>query len=346
MNSSLILSNILNPPVLFFFIGLTAVFLKSDLEIPQPIPKLFSLYLLFAIGFKGGHELHESGLTPEIATALVAAVIAAAVVPIYSFFILRLKLDIYNAAAIAATYGSISAVTFVTASSFLARLSIPYGGHMVAALALMESPAIVVGLLLVRIFVNRRDNAAKLDAATSQDTEQGSESSEGSSDDFSWGEVLRESCLNGSVFLLVGSLLVGIVTSEEGWDSLKPFTGDMFYGVLTFFLLDMGLVAARRFQDLRKGGPFLIGFSILMPVMNALLGIGIAALIHMSPGDALLFSVLCASASYIAVPAAMRMTVPEANPSLYISMALALTFPFNIIIGIPVYFQIIQRIWG
>lgn len=282
MNSSLILSNILNPPVLFFFIGLTAVFLKSDLEIPQPIPKLFSLYLLFAIGFKGGHELHESGLTPAIATTLVAAVIAAAVVPIYSFFILRLKLDVYNAAAIAATYGSISAVTFVTASSFLNRLDIDFGGHMVAALALMESPAIIVGLLLVRIFVNRKHQAAQLESDAPEASEDGQEA-------FSWGEVLRESCLNGSVFLLVGSLLVGIVTSDQGWDSLKPFTGDMFYGVLTFFLLDMGLVAARRFQDLRKGGPFLIGFSILMPVLNALLGIAIAALLHMSPGDALLF---------------------------------------------------------
>lgn len=329
MNSSLILSNVLNPPVLFFFIGLTAVFLKSDLEIPQPIPKLFSLYLLFAIGFKGGHELHESGLNLEIAIALLASVIVAAVVPIYSFFILRLKLDIYNSAAIAATYGSISAVTFVTASSFLARLNVDFGGHMVAALALMESPAIIVGLLLVRIFAKRN-----------------SENQESNNEDFSWNEVLRESCLNGSVFLLVGSLLVGIVTSDQGWESLKPFTGEMFYGVLTFFLLDMGLVAARRFQDLRKGGSFLIGFSILMPVFNALMGIAIAGLIKMSPGDALLFAVLCASASYIAVPAAMRLTVPEANPSLYISMALALTFPFNIIIGIPVYFQLIQHFWG
>ncbi|MGD1930079.1 MAG: sodium-dependent bicarbonate transport family permease [Leptolyngbyaceae cyanobacterium] len=327
MSSSLILSNVLNPPVLFFFIGLSAVFLKSDLEIPQPIPKLFSLYLLFAIGFKGGHELHESGLTPDIAIALLAAVVMAALVPVYSFFILRLKLDIHNAAAIAATYGSISAVTFVTASTFLARLDVDFGGHMVAALALMESPAIIVGLLLVRVFAQQQN--PNLD-----------------DDDFSWEEVLRESCLNGSVFLLVGSLLVGVVTSEQGWESLEPFTGEMFYGVLTFFLLDMGLVAARRFQDLRKGGAFLISFSVLMPILNAAIGIAIAALIGMGAGDALLFAVLCASASYIAVPAAMRLTVPEANPSLYISMALALTFPFNIIVGIPIYFQCIQLFWG
>ncbi|NJK37611.1 MAG: sodium-dependent bicarbonate transport family permease [Oscillatoriales cyanobacterium RM2_1_1] len=338
MNSSLILSNILNPPILFFFIGLVSVFLKSDLEIPQPIPKLFSLYLLFAIGFKGGHELHESGLTLEIAISLMAAVLVAAIVPIYSFFILRLKLDIYNSAAIAATYGSISAVTFVTASTFLGRLEVDFGGHMVAALALMESPAIIVGLLMVRIFANRQAAQDRVKGNTTAGANPEGEK-------FSWGEVLRESCLNGSVFLLVGSLLVGLVTSQQGWESLEPFTGEMFYGVLTFFLLDMGLVAARRFQDLRKGGAFLIGFSILMPVLNALLGIAIAALIRMSAGDALLFAVLCASASYIAVPAAMRLTVPEANPSLYISMALALTFPFNIIIGIPVYFQLIQHFW-
>ena len=327
MSSSLILSNVLNPPVLFFFIGLSAVFLKSDLEIPQPIPKLFSLYLVFAIVFMGCHVLHESGLSPDFAIALLAAVVMAALVPVYSFFILRLKLDIHNAAAIAATYGSISAVTFVTASTFLARLDVDFGGHMVAALALMESPAIIVGLLLVRVFAQQQN--PNLD-----------------DDDFSWEEVLRESCLNGSVFLLVGSLLVGVVTSEQGWESLEPFTGEMFYGVLTFFLLDMGLVAARRFQDLRKGGAFLISFSVLMPILNAAIGIAIAALIGMGAGDALLFAVLCASASYIAVPAAMRLTVPEANPSLYISMALALTFPFNIIVGIPIYFQCIQLFWG
>ncbi len=333
MDSSLILANVLTPPILFFFVGLTAVLVKSDLEIPQPIPKLFSLYLLLSIGFKGGHELHESGLTLEVSSALIAAIVMAAIVPIYSFFILRLKLDIYNAAAIAATYGSISAVTFVTASTFLTRIGVDYGGHMVAALALMESPAIIIGLLLVRVFVSR--------SADSQ-----TELAGGEKEAFPWGDVLRESFLNGSVYLLIGSLLVGLITSEEGWESVEPFTGDMFYGVLTFFLLDMGLVAARRLQDLRKGGSFLIGFSILMPVFNAVLGIGIAALLNMTPGNALLFSVLCASASYIAVPAAMRMTVPEANPSLYISMALALTFPFNIIIGIPIYYQLIQYFWG
>ena len=327
MNSSPLLSNILNPPVLFFFLGMLAIFLQSDLEIPQPLPKLFSLYLLLAIGFKGGYEIEESAINPEIVLTLLAAIFMASVVPIYSFFILKLKLDTYNAAAIAATYGSISAVTFITAQSFLKVLNIDSSGHMVAALALMESPAIIVGIVLVRFF------------AKSQ-----LETGEGEAEKFSWGEVLREAFLNGSVFLLIGSVIVGILTGEKGWEKLHPFTQDIFYGVLSFFLLDMGMVAARRIKDLRNTGLFLIAFGIFMPVFNAIIGIFISKLIGMSEGNALLFAVLCASASYIAVPAAMRMTVPEANPSLYVSMALAITFPFNIIVGIPLYFNIIKTI--
>jgi uncharacterized protein len=323
MNSSLILSNILNPPVLFFFLGMLAIFFKSDLEIPAPLPKLFSLYLLLAIGFKGGYELEESGINPQIGLTLLAAVVMASVVPVYSFFILKIKLDAYNAAAIAATYGSISAVTFITAQSFLKVLSINSDGYMVAALALMESPAIVVGIVLVRIFGKSKEKE--------------SESSE-----FSWSEVLREAFLNGSVFLLVGSVVIGILTGQKGWEKLQPFTQGIFYGTLSFFLLDMGMVAARRIKDLSKTGSFLIAFSIFMPVANAIIGIIIAKIIGISQGNALLFAVLCASASYIAVPAAMRMTVPEANPSLYVSMALALTFPFNIIVGIPLYMNIIK----
>jgi uncharacterized protein len=328
MDSSLILSNILNPPVLFFFLGMVAIFVQSDLEIPNPLPKLFSLYLLVAIGFKGGHELYQSGLSPLITSTLLAAVFMASIVPFYSFFILRLKLDNYNAAAIAATYGSISAVTFITASSLLDKLQIAYGGHMVAALALMESPAIVVGLILVRVFTKKTAHVAGDEEETAET---------------SWGEVFREAFLNGSVLLLIGSLIIGVLTGGDGWAKVHLFVEkDLFYGALMFFLLDMGLVAARRIQDLRKTGMFLIGFAVLMPIANALIGIMLAKVIGMGEGNALLFSVLCASASYIAVPAAMRMTVPEANPSLYVSMALAITFPFNIIVGIPIYLQTIK----
>lgn len=321
MDSSLILSNILNPPILFFFLGIIAVLVKSDLEIPIPIPKLFSLYLLFAIGFKGGVELVKSGVTQEVVLTMVAATLMACFVPLYTFFILKQKLDIYNAAAIAATYGSISAVTFITASSFLAKLGIAYDGYMVAALALMESPAIIVGLILVNLFAGEENR------------------------EFSWSEVLREAFLNSSVFLLVGSLVIGMLTGERGWQALKPFTQELFYGVLTLFLLDMGLVAARRIKDLQTTGIFLIGFALLIPLLNAGIGLLIARLINLSPGNALLFSVLSASASYIAVPAAMRMTVPEANPSLYVSTALAVTFPFNIIVGIPLYLYGVNLLW-
>jgi uncharacterized protein len=328
MDSSLILSNILNPPVMFFFLGMLAVAVQSDLEIPNPLPKLFSLYLLIAIGFKGGHELFESGLNTEVVTTLLVAVFMASIVPVYSFFILRLRLDKFNAAAIAATYGSISAVTFITASALLDKLQIAYGGHMVAALALMESPAIVVGLILVRVSGQNKEIISEDETASSES---------------GWGAVLHEAFLNGSVLLLIGSVVVGVASGKEGWGKLHLFVEkDIFYGALMFFLLDMGLVAARRIRDLKQTGFFLIGFAILMPIGNAAIGILLAKLVGMGPGNALLFAVLCASASYIAVPAAMRMTVPQANPSLYVSMALAITFPFNIIIGIPMYLQAIK----
>ncbi|MBD2384454.1 sodium-dependent bicarbonate transport family permease [Cylindrospermum sp. FACHB-282] len=323
MDVSLIISNILNPPVLAFFMGMLAVFVKSDLEIPPPIPKLFSLYLLFAIGFKGGVELVKSGISQEVILSLLAAVFMACIVPVYTFFILKIKLDVYNSAAIASTYGSISAVTFITASSFLTQLGIPFDGYMVAALALMESPAIIIGLILVNVFTANEGKR-----------------------EFVWSEVLREAFLNSSVFLLIGSLVMGLLTGEHGWVVLKPFTQDMFYGVLTFFLLDMGLLAAQRIKDLQKTGVFLILFAILIPIVNAAIALVIAKIIGMPQGDTLLFSVLCASASYIAVPAAMRLTVPEANPSLYVSTALAVTFPFNIIVGIPLYLYGINIFWS
>ncbi|PSB16479.1 sodium-dependent bicarbonate transport family permease [Phormidesmis priestleyi ULC007] len=323
MDVSLVVSNLLNPPVLFFFLGMLAVFVKSDLEIPSPIPKLFSLYLLIAIGFRGGSELVKSGITQDVFLMIGAAILMACVVPLYTFFILRIKLDPYNAAAIAATYGSISAVTFITAGSFLDQVGIASDGYMVAALALMESPAIVVGLILVKVFADNQDGQ-----------------------EFDWGEILRESFFNGSVFLLVGSIIIGILTGEHGEEVLKPFTQGLFYGALTFFLLDMGLVAAQRIQDLQKAGVFLIAFAILIPIFNAGVGIAIAKLIQMPQGNALLFAVLCASASYIAVPAALRLTVPEANPSLYISTALAVTFPFNILVGIPLYLYGINLFWS
>lgn len=320
MDSQLIAQNFLNPPVLFFFLGLLAVMVKSDLEIPQPLAKFFSLYLLLSIGMEGGVHLQESGIKRETVLTLSAAMILAVAVPLYAFYVLKTRLDVYNATAIAATYGSISAVTFITAGAFLQRLGIEYSGYLVAAMALMESPAIIIAVVLVRRYAPARP-------------------------DLSWKAIGRDAFLNGSVFLLVGSLCIGALTGGDGWEAVRPFTKDIFKGMLAFFLLDMGIVAAKRLHDLRHTGPFLIAFAILSPVVNAFTGMGIAALIGLSEGDAMMFTVLCGSASYIAVPAAMRLAVPEANPSLYVPMSLAITFPFNIIVGIPMYSAIINVLW-
>jgi hypothetical protein len=323
IDPGLLLNNLLTPPVLFFTLGMAAVFCKSDLEIPQPLPKLFSLYLLFAIGFKGGTELRQSGLTGEVVAGLGMGLLMACIIPLYVYFILRSKLDAANSAAIAATYGSISAVTFIAAETFLGKLGIPYGGHMVAAMALMESPAIILGVMMYRWQMTKGDG-----------------------DPADWGELFREAFFNGSVFLLMGSLLIGMITGESGKESLEPVVVDFFKGALCFFLLDMGLVAARRLKDLMRAGSFLLGFAIWVPLLNAAVGIALAKLAGLGIGDALLLAVLGAGASYIAVPAAMRHSIPEANPSIYVPMALAITFPFNVLIGIPLYLSIIQWLWS
>ncbi len=321
MDAALVLSNLLNPPVLFFFLGMLACLIGSDLEIPQPLPKFFSLYLLLSIGFKGGVELHKSGLTPQVAWTLAAAMLMALVVPLWTFFILRRKLDLNNAAAAAATYGSVSAVTFIAATSFLGQLGITSGGHMVAAMALMESPAIIIGIALARWF-GKSNGAA-----------------------FCWSHLLRDAFANGSVLVLCGALVIGLLTGESGGKALAPFTSDIFRGMLCLFLLDMGIVSARRLGGIRQLGIFPIAFATLVPLVNAAAAIGIAHLLGLSRGDALLFTALCASASYIAVPAAMRLALPEANPGVYVTMALAITFPFNIILGLPLYLSVINRIW-
>jgi len=322
MDTALILSNLLNPPVLFFFLGMLACFIGSDLEVPQPLPKFFSLYLLLSIGFKGGVELHKSGLSPQVAWTLGAAILMALAVPLWTFFVLRRKLDAANAAAVAATYGSISAVTFIAATSFLVQLGIASGGHMVAAMALMESPAIVVGIALAR-WMRKSDGSA-----------------------FSWAHLIRDAFANGSVLVLCGALVIGLLTGESGGKALAPFTGDIFRGMLCLFLLDMGLVSARRLGGIRQLGLFPVAFATLVPLANAGLAIVIAHWLGIGRGDALLFTVLGASASYIAVPAALRLAVPEANPGLYVTMSLAVTFPFNIILGLPIYLSVINRFWN
>lgn len=323
MSLDLILNNLLSPPILFFLLGVFATLVKSDLEMPTQVARFLSLYLLFAIGIQGGHKLAESDLSVDIFLMLGAATATSFIIPFWCFAILRRKLPTHDAAAIAATYGSVSAVTFITAVSFLKAEGVEYSGHMIAAMALMESPAIVVGVLLSRWFGER-------EAGTSLDLR----------------ELSREAFLNGSVLVLMGSLLIGLMTGEKGWESVKPLAYDPFKGVLCLFLLDMGLVAAKRIKDLKQSGVFLIAFSILAAAVHAALGIVIAWLLGASPGDALLLAVLVGGASYIAVPAAVRLAIPKANPSLYVPMSLGLTFPFNVIVGIPLYYAAIQWLWS
>jgi len=331
MNIDLILQNMLNPPVLFFFLGMIAVFVKSELTIPQPLPKLFSLYLLIAIGLHGGYELSQSGFNTYMFKALFIAILMSSMVPIYSFFILRRKIDVYNAIAIAATFGSISAVTFITGITYLGTVGVEYGGFMVASMALMESPAIVIGLVFAAIFAK---------TATNDDAD------EEEAENTSIKEILREAFLNPSVFLLIGALIIGILSGEKGWHSMEPLFGTLFKGMLAFFLLDMGLVAAKKIHELKKVGFFLIAFALVMPMVNASVATAIAYFFEIEKGDALLLALLSASASYIAVPAAMRLSVPQANPGIYLPLSLAVTFPFNISIGIPLYYFVINLLWG
>ncbi|MFP4088690.1 MAG: sodium-dependent bicarbonate transport family permease [Cyclobacteriaceae bacterium] len=312
-------TNLLSPPILFFFLGMLAVLIKSDMDIPQTLSKFFSMYLLLAIGFKGGVELSHSEISTEVITTLGLAVITATLAPVYIFFYLKRKVNIYDAGAIAATYGSVSAVTFITATAFLDNLGIDYGGHMVACLALMESPAIIVGVMLIKKY---KADGKQQEQASLQ-------------------EVFKEALTNSSVVLVLGSLLIGMMSGDRGASALSPFTDDIFKGMLSFFLLDMGLLAAKRIGSLKKAGITLLSFSIVLPVLHGILAVALSALFGISSGDALLFSVLFASGSYIAVPAAFRLAVPEANPGLFVPMSLALTFPFNIILGIPFYYYLI-----
>lgn len=332
MNIDLILQNMLNPPVLFFFLGMIAVFAKSELTIPQPLPKLFSLYLLIAIGLHGGYELSQSGFNTYMFKALFIAILMSSMVPIYSFFILRRKIDVYNAIAIAATFGSISAVTFITGITYLGTVGVEYGGFMVASMALMESPAIVIGLVFAAIFAKTTTNDDDADEEEAENT--------------SIKEILREAFLNPSVFLLIGALIIGILSGEKGWHSMEPLFGTLFKGMLAFFLLDMGLVAAKKIHELKKVGFFLIAFALVMPMVNASVATAIAYFFEIEKGDAFLLALLSASASYIAVPAAMRLSVPQANPGIYLPLSLAVTFPFNISIGIPLYYFVINLLWG
>ncbi len=318
MNVQLLLQSLTNPALLFFFLGILAVRLKSDLKIPENSSKFISLYLLFAIGFKGGQELAHSQFEMGIVWAILFGMATACIIPLYTFFILKKRMGVENAGAIAAAYGSVSAVTFVTAASFLEMQTLDFSGHMVAIMALMEAPAIILGVLLIRWFGNGHGKQASL------------------------GNLLKHSITNGSVFLILGSLVIGFLANEQEAEGIKPFTTDIFKGFLAIFLLDMGITSGKKLKDFLQSGWFTSTFAVIIPILNGSLVAFLSEWVSPEPGDRFMLAILAASASYIAVPAAMKMAVPKANPGIFLPMALAVTFPINITIGFPIYFMIIQ----
>jgi hypothetical protein len=322
----------LDPAILFFLFGMFAGVFKSNLEIPPQISRFLSLYLLMALGLKGGFALAKSGVDMNVLISLSCAVALAIIVPFIAYRFLKHLVSGYNAAAIAATYGSVSAVTFITATQILESQSIVFGGHMAAAMALMESPAIIIAI----IFANKvRQQQLQTNASTHP---MGMEAP--IKHNFSMGKLLHESFTDGAQLLLLGALLIGFITGESGQAIMKPFSVDLFKGLLAFFLLDMGLLAARNISGL-KGQPLLIlAYAIVGPLLHAGLALGLAYVMKVPMGDAVLLMVLASSASYIAVPAVVRYAIPEANPAFYIGMPLAITFPLNIIFGIPFYIAV------
>jgi uncharacterized protein len=316
-----------DPAILFFVFGLAAGFVRSNLEIPPPIARFLSLYLLMALGLKGGFALSATGLTAEVGVGLASALLLAVVVPALGYQMLKRMVSPFDAAALAATYGSVSAVTFITAVQVLENRGIAHGGHMAAAMALMESPAIVMAVMLAHL---ARQRAA--DATT------------GHGHPNPLKGVLHESFTDGGQMLLLGAMLIGLVTGASGQQAMQPFAGDLFKGMLSFFLLDMGLSAARQIRGLRGMSPWLLVYALGAPLVHAGLALLLALATGMSAGDGALLMVLGASASYIAVPAVVRQAIPEAQPSLYLGLSLGVTFPLNILFGIGLYLQVAQRV--
>lgn len=318
MNYNLLIENLTNPALLFFVLGIIAVYLKSDLQIPPNSSKFISLYLLFAIGFKGGQELSHESFTSEIGWSMLFGIFISLIIPFYTFFILRKRLSVFDAGAIAAAYGSVSAVTFVTAVSYLESHQLELHGHMVAIMALMESPAIIIGLLMISIFNQDENEIIKKRTA------------------------IKHSFTNGSVLLILGSLVIGFLADAKQAEGIKPFTNDLFKGFLAIFLLDMGITSGKKLKSFFSFGWFPIVFAIIIPLINGSVIAMLSGFVTDDPTNRFIFAVLAASASYIAVPASMKISVPKANPGLFLPMALAITFPVNITIGMPLYFLIVQ----
>jgi hypothetical protein len=317
MDFQILISNLTNPSLLFFILGVLAVKLKSDLEIPPTSAKFIALYLMISIGFKGGQELSHSEFTAGIFWALAFGVLLSAAIPFYTFFILKRKVGVPNAAAIAAAYGSISAVTFVAAAAFLEGQGVSFGGHMVAVMALMEAPAIISGVILLRKYTPSKSEGGLK-------------------------QIIIHAFTNSSVLLILGSLVIGLIADEKQAEGIKPFITDIFKGFLAVFLLDMGITSGRKLKAFIKTGYFSSLFATLVPLINGVIVAYISQWVSPEVGDRLIFAILAASASYIAVPAAMKLSNPEADEGLYVPMALAVTFPFNLTLGMPIYWMIIQ----
>ena len=335
------MQNFLDPAILFFVFGVFAGLVRSNLEIPAALSRFLSLYLLMALGLKGGFALAKSGLNAEVLTTLGCAVALAVIVPLLAYQVMRRLLDGFDAAAIAATYGSVSAVTFITTLQYLESRGQAYGGHMAAAMALMESPAIILAVLLA----NRlRQQSAVVPAGGVVMAGNGTLALSAGPARVPLGHLLHESFTDGAQLLLLGAMLIGMLTGAQGEAVLAPFSVDLFKGMLSFFLLDMGLTAARQLAQLGRPSPWLLVYAVAGPLLHASLALGLAWLLGIEPGNGTLLMVLAASASYIAVPAALRFAIPEARPALYIGLSLGVTFPFNILLGIPLYASVARSV--
>ena len=312
----ILLASLLSPVVLAFVLGALAVAIKSDLEIPEPLYQALSIYLLLAIGLKGGVALSKTPLA-EVAGPVLGTFALGVLTPLTAYNVLRRlgRIDRTNAAALAAHYGSVSAVTFIAAQSVAAYAGTPSEGFMPALVAVLEVPAIIVGLMIAYA---RGERAG------------------------SWKEALREVATGRSIVLLVGGMAIGWIAGEQGTAKVAPFFVSGFQGALVLFLLDMGMTAARRLRDLRAVGPFLVAFGILMPVVHGALGVFVGHEVGLSVGGAAVLGAMVSSASYIAAPAAIRVGLPEANPAYYLTASLGITFPFNLTLGIPIYLAMAQ----
>lgn len=310
-----IFQTLFNPGVLFFILGLFSVFIKSNLQLPESIVKFISYYLMIAIGFKGGVSLYTTPLTFDAAFAVGFVLLMSALVPVYTYYVLPKSINHWDAAAIGGTYGSNSTLTYITAAAFLTSIDVTYGAFMTIALVVMETPAIILSL-----FIANRSEATKVFSAFT----------------------------DGTVILLLGSMLVGFLTVAMGTSEnvLTQFiAGDMFTGMLIFFLLYMGTLVGQKIRDIDHFPASLYVFAVLAPIFNGTFALVSSYLVGLDAGSTLLLTILCASSSYIVAPAVLKDALPKADPGKYLSMSLGITFPINIVLGIPIYWQIIEWLW-